>query len=216
MSCDYNDHDYLERNQIKSKYNQNFKRQLLTSGPIIGQKKSMDNLLKDDSYQKVSGKRFSKRNWIQNEVIKTSEIDIFKTTLTGGFDTHLMNRTTSSNFHGIQRSIGGTTSSLDMLRNQSQICGEGNKNTNVSGQQRSSSTLFQTIDRGATTSLFSVKPNTIIPYFDQVKDQLKYTETGEVVSTTFTDKFNKQLIANMDPKTIQEELNIKKQSGPLS
>lgn len=72
--------------------------------------------------------------------------------------------------------------------------------------------MFKTIDRGATTSLISMKPNTIIPYFDKTKESLQIDE-ADTGSLSFTDNFNKKLIANLNPKTIKEELNIRKNSG---
>ena len=128
-------------------------------------------------------------------------------------DRHIMNRTISSNLLEIRRSTaGGGSSPKAIFLNTSQMSGGLQNNT---AQYKSSSTLFQTIDRGATTSLLQLKANKIMPYFDQA-DDLQYTDEGELISTTITDQFNKRFIANLDPKTIQEEFNIRKGSGSSS
>ena len=61
--------------------------------------------------------------------------------------------------------------------------------------------MFKTIDRGATSSLISRKANTIIPYFDKHKE-VKYNDSGELISASLTDHFNKKMITNLNPKTI--------------
>ena len=81
---------------------------------------------------------------------------------------------------------------------------------------RSQSSVLQTVDRGVTSSLLNPKKNTIIPYFDQSQDTIYNEVDGEILGSSYTDKFNKQLIANLNPKTMQEELNIKNRMASLS
>lgn len=39
-------------------------------------------------------------------------------------------------------------------------------------------------------------------------DGVTYNEDGQILSHSIADRFNKKLIANMNPKTLMEELNV--------
>ena len=84
--------------------------------------------------------------------------------------------------------------------------GVGNSATRLSKQRYPSSSLFNKLDRGTTSGLLSTKQDTVTPYFNYHKNNssgtLRYTEDGQLVTHSVNDEYNKQLIANMNPKTI--------------
>lgn len=63
------------------------------------------------------------------------------------------------------------------------------------------------VDRGATSGLRLRKPNVVSAYMNQMEG-VKYTKDGQIVSHSLADNFNKKFIANLNPKTLPEELNI--------
>lgn len=61
-------------------------------------------------------------------------------------------------------------------------------------------------------TLLSQKMDMVTPYFNQQADVF-YNDDGELIAHSLVDNFNKQLITNQNPKTIQEELKIKHTSN---
>lgn len=57
-------------------------------------------------------------------------------------------------------------------------------------QYRSASTLHKIIDRGATSSLISAKPDLITPYFNQI-EAFDYADDGAMVGHSKSDTFNR-------------------------
>lgn len=149
---------------------------------------------------------------------QTSAIDMFRKTLQGktepiSYRNQRMPHKTTANWQPtkINTPYTDSTSSVDK--------GRSHNNTATFKpliQYKSASNLHKIVDRGATSSLLSVeKPNTVTPYYNQLND-VKYTEDGQLVSHSVIDSFNKKLILNENPKTLQEELNIPKRTTSAS